>query len=72
LPQRINNYFGQIPTNQTADSKRLEQLEAQVDGIQDKLAQLEKWKDNVHNYLGAIKEAQPSGERERAEDESLV
>jgi hypothetical protein len=36
------------------------------------LKQLQDWKDNLHNFIGALKNSQPAAEQQRNEDESMV
>lgn len=72
LPQRVNDYFGQIPANHLIDRDRLQQLETQVRQMECQLKQLQDWKDNLHNFIGALKNSQPAAEQQRNEDESMM
>uniref|UniRef100_A0A1I8BAK0 CXXC-type zinc finger protein 1 n=1 Tax=Meloidogyne hapla TaxID=6305 RepID=A0A1I8BAK0_MELHA len=72
LPQKFNNFFSQIPSKQIEDNKRLDNIEEQITQIHQKLKNLGEWKENVDNFLDAIKNAQPNAERPRSEDDNLV
>lgn len=73
LPQRFNDFFCQQPARQTADHKRLEGLSQQIDTMKQQLANLEEWKENIHTFIRfALKNAHPSSEKQKTEDEGMV
>ena len=72
LPQRFNDFFAQVPSRQTGDSRRLDDIEGQISKMHQNLKHLGEWKENVDNFLDAIKNAQPNAERPRSEDDNLV
>jgi hypothetical protein len=68
LPQRFNDFFAHEPSRQIEDSRRLDSIEGQISQIRQKLKHLGEWKDNVDNFLDAIKNAQPNAERPHRDD----
>lgn len=72
LPQRVNLFFNEAPVMQSVDQERIENFNKEVAHINERLNKLEQWKDNVHNFLETHKNAQPSGDQPRAEDEGSV
>ena len=72
LPQRVNLYFNEAPIMQSVDHEQMEGFKNEIAQINEKLNKFEQWKENVHNFLEALKNAQPSGDQPRAEEEGSV
>lgn len=72
LPQRFNEFFYEQPVNHKIDSENMENLGRQIEQMKQQLSKLEEWKENVHTFIVALKNAHPSSEIQRNEDESLV
>lgn len=72
LPQRFSEFFSHVPSKQVEDTQRVNELEGQITKISQKLKHLGEWKENLDNFLNAIKNAQPNAEQSRSEDNNLV
>jgi len=72
LPQRFNDFFAKVPSKQIEDNKKLDNVDGQITQIHQKLKKFEGWKDNVENFLEAIKNAQPNAERPKSGDDNFV
>uniref|UniRef100_A0A914LI85 CXXC-type zinc finger protein 1 n=1 Tax=Meloidogyne incognita TaxID=6306 RepID=A0A914LI85_MELIC len=72
LPQRFNDFFAKVPSKQIEDNKKLDNVEGQITLIHQKLKKFGEWKDNVENFLEAIKNAQPNAERPKSGDDNFV
>uniref|UniRef100_A0A915NI71 CXXC-type zinc finger protein 1 n=1 Tax=Meloidogyne floridensis TaxID=298350 RepID=A0A915NI71_9BILA len=72
LPQRFNDFFAKVPSKQIEDNKKLDNVEGQITQIHQKLKKFGEWKDNVENFLEAVKNAQPNAERPKSGDDNFV
>ncbi|CAK5080687.1 unnamed protein product [Meloidogyne enterolobii] len=72
LPQRFNDFFAKVPSKQIEDNKKLNNVEGQITQIHQKLKKFGEWKENVENFLAAIKNAQPTAERPKSGDDNFV
>uniref|UniRef100_A0A915MH65 CXXC-type zinc finger protein 1 n=1 Tax=Meloidogyne javanica TaxID=6303 RepID=A0A915MH65_MELJA len=72
LPQRFNDFFAKVPSKQIEDNKKLDNVEGQITLIHQKLKKFGEWKDNVENFLEAIKNAQPNAERPKNGDDNFI